>query len=1233
MPWFQNSRLFIRRLSVFYLFFALLAIVLLFFFLRIIPSNIADVNRHSQLLLNQIVQGLLEREKEVKGIFAPPLDSTQDQIWSRMMERDSENFAYLDNLSYQARRIKMNGRPDLFRPGKDTILNLGNSWLWHYYPFAFRDSTIMEVSLPMGNLVSPLLERPGDVFDTYFLLLDSSQTGHQQIMNIVYAQNPITSSGYLRTDTLSALQKNSDGAVPADISIAGASYKIFFCPFPLRRQHLLLAGLIDKNEYNDRIRKTPIDFIPVCIVLVLTLLIILPFIKLFTISRKEAINRTDIGVTAASFYLGTACGCLILFYALLHIINGFTFGRRLDNIANRLQASVECNISDATARLSAYDQHLSQIHSLYPSFSFCLWSPSDTGTCMRQLDSVMASLSDRHTSRVFWVDTNGLTIAKWNPSDYIAPKTEVSSYAYFTRFRDGVAQDSSGNSFVVVYGGKSNVTGEFQMFVIRKSNQKFTSQPDASGHSHSAKSYAIVEAMQMDINEHPVLPEGFGFSLTDRDGLVLVSSDPSENLRENFLEEANYDPALRDALNGRNPGANLNLPISGQTLLTQVRSINGQPLDLVVYYDQRFLSQNTVRLLLFTIQALFWLALGIVACLMISTSRKLSPTRLLFRIASVEWIRPTAANQNSYRFTVVYFGILISFYLLFYLAMALCNQDGGSLFYISLITPFFAIWAFVVARKKNYATTSENEATRATFGLGKYPSSMTNEAIRAVFRLGKYPAYFTVALNLILVFLITRTGQVGGSLAWLTAYELLAFGLLLYLSGKELSQPFSKMTWLFRDSRNYEISLIFSIILVSLLPSVGILTYAYQSEKLQYKKEKLLSYGNEMAGWLEYLNRDFLVGLKPAVRNAKGDSLSQHDLFLTAGDRVGTVPPAPDSAGSTPMPDELYRNLVNGIALAGGASSAYLVVGSASDNAEWKFSLCRQGLLGRPELRLAYQPVQTGTGILPIYSSTLLQNIVLDFIRLPGPFVLLCLLLTCLMGVIARSLVLATVRLMFLRDFIDQNWVIGSSDYLKQKLNETQPSGIKISGLTIINPLPADFFDQEWNPAPGLTSADTVLEQENRILAINQAFSQTYESIWKGLSSGEQYVLFDFCTDLYTSYKNAETFIILIQKGIVVKRNRSWSPFSLSFRQFVLSKQDGPDIRKLLTEYRTTGSWQALRTVILSLIAVIGVVVITTQTDFSRQILALAASFTALLPLLTSMLRGSSKGGQAQKGS
>ena len=86
----------------------------------------------------------------------------------------------------------------------------------------------------------------------------------------------------------------------------------------------------------------------------------------------------------------------------------------------------------------------------------------------------------------------------------------------------------------------------------------------------------------------PVLPFGYGFALVEHTGVVLFHVDKTRNLRENFLQESDWNKELSAAAFGHSTQGALHIKYLGKDYRARVVPISGlsqAPWSLIVYRD------------------------------------------------------------------------------------------------------------------------------------------------------------------------------------------------------------------------------------------------------------------------------------------------------------------------------------------------------------------------------------------------------------------------------------------------------------------------------------------------------------------------------------------------------------------------------------------------------------------------------------------------------------------------
>jgi hypothetical protein len=1195
----------LRKLSVFYLFAVLLAGSLGLYYLGIIPKNKTEVNSRAHRVLNQITGNLLKKDENLSELFSI---SDQNQSWEYFKHNvlsHQENFGLMDYLNYQSAIVKDVDSQNYKK--NDTLSYLavstdGRSYWEKYNPISHcadkKSDSFLFIKIPVRNMLSGLLETRSDIFESYLILendtsIKPGETGSRPY-RLLYAEDPITYSSVLSADTLKSLLKNSDGSATAPLTIAGKNYVVFFQPFRLHNQRLIIAGLIEENTYSLKAHLTPIDFIPVCLILIILILVALPISKVFLLSPKERISRIDVLGIAFSYYAGTIIICLILFYTSHQFITGLTFSNRIRDLGTKIKCSVENTFNESNRRLTALDTLTQEGQQIVSG------KIND-----EPLDSRIAGLAGRHTRRLFWFDKNGQTIAKWNAFSFVAPNSTVKGSGFYESLVDRGPSDWN-NSFYSITVGKSNVNEEFQVY-LTKPSEKIFEMAGAGNAVLRDTSIGIVEAMDLDISNFPVIPAGFGYYVTDETGNVMICDNPDRNLAENILEESEHNATLGNSLKRREQTGNFSVNLYGHSCSAVVWPLKGQYLHLIVYYDKQLLSANFIRMLLFGIFSLFFMLLTISLCVLFSIPKQAGIRRLRFFLSPVEWIQPTTANADCYEFTFGYFFYQLVLFLLFYITLSVTGQSLEPLYSCSVLFPFYAVWAFLYSR------------------IPKKP----DERGTGLFSLCPAPVGFILAVNIVIGFFYGNLNLMYW--VWTLTVQLFLILLLWAFANKYKKLNSFIPARIKKHARSYNASLMFSMVVCCIIPVAGILSYAYQAEKIQYKKQKLFSYAERMQEWERFVHNIQADGLKQNFRDSLGGCAFKHIAYMTDGDSIlvqgeeyckpdpcdsnnsfkrdTATGPTPEERKTFVLPDNLYISVINRFTDRSDVFGGFRVIGNSSFDSSWNFWQEKNGIWRSPTLEVRYNTVESGIGIPPIITSSRIRNILADFIQLPWAFIIGICIFFLLSAFFMRWLIIATTRRLFLIRFIPTGIKVDNK-YLEMMFDPYNTADQEETGWR-------RYFDQEFEK---VKSDVDYLVKVNFIIGGEKKYHGDYNRIWLSLTPEERYILYDFAIDGFSSYKNLPVLILLVEKGILVVKDGVWETFSLSFKEFVLDKKDSKEITKLEKKYRIAGNWAVLRVSILSLVAVAGILIIATQGEISHQVLATITSITALLPLLARFL-------------
>ena len=1191
----EKSVQFIRRLSVFYLLLIVLMVCFGLYYFYYVPQNRNGLNQQGQKFMIQLATNFAQKSADIKDIFDSA--SSVEQLRSK-----TGNFKYVNaNIPYRLDSVYQPGEKD-FYAGLIPFIDKDKTGQWciqYSSRFLRNDSVIL---IKMDDFIKPLIEGRNDIFDTYMLFSTEGKSLPTQPinLNILYRDEGLSTSATVNADTLFRLEKNSDFSGIAQLSVSGTDYEVFLRPFDFYGKSIYLAGLISKDNYNRNVQSTPLNFIPYSIVLILFIVVSLPFLKIYLLSAMESIKAGDVLRVALSFFAGSSVLVLILFYIFINLFTKITFNHRLDRFGSKLHADIENEFTMAGKQLSVYD-------SIYQSLDL---TKKELLAYKKQVspqakDSINAQLIPvyyKNISRLFWIDSAGNTLAKWNPFNFNAPLTSVKNFDFFKIFTARVPVDSSAvnGDQNIIYTGKSNTTGEFQVYIAKPMRRPVS---DTSG--QPLNSVGIVLATFLNSSIKPVIPAGFGFCLIDREGRILMDADAHRNLTENLLKETGNDVRIAHNIQYKNDGIIDKVQLYGQPCELKVIPIEGQPLYVVVYYNKRLLANNILRLLNFSLETMIYLFLGLGICISLSSANVLfTNSRLRFRLDKVEWMRYSIDNKNGYAFTRVYYKYLAALTFVLFLAILIWRLDMRTLFYMSLVLPFYAIGALIISRTQWTAP--------GLIHLKEYYKSIEVNPMK----LSGLFAVLCIALinGICFPFFKKDFDFQSNSVIPFFGFQLLAI-LGLFQTRRFIRKNENKKKQISNHHfcrRNYIESLCFAIALVGVLPTIGVLTYGFYCEKIQYKKDKLYKIAENSEARCMYLANKVIPVYKPVVHARFAtdhffDSLLfRSGVYLTERDSV-LFTDSNSTAGDIDtgrLYDNPYCYFMNNYYITGSRGYYYYSVSRRALDNTWQFYMTRDDSLDW--LKLYYNnKIAAQKGYRFVVRSSM-QNPLRDLIHLPLYVVLATLLSVFSLGGMFVWLIRGTVFKLFLFSFTRDIQSDGSADPLNKCLQDpgSQPDE------------PESYLDFMDQVALESSAESPIYERELLILGNERRYEALYDCVWDSLLVEEQYVLFDFSLDGYTNYKNSKLLNELIDKGLLQMKEDALQLFSLSFRNYVLSKKDNAALNTFMAERSSMGFWTSLRIPILTIVAMVAIFMAITQNDFTNKLTAFLTSLLALFPLV-----------------
>ena len=1261
MTFFSRSMYVARKLSVFYLFILVFGLFFGVYRYKFIPDSQQEISERGFRILNKLVYNTINRYNDLDSAFSNyfsiqnlcNLNSSAESKDSQGTLRGQlENSIHFESIN----KLLINNKDK--KAFNYFIFLKDNEYKIQFNSGIQKDSSQQLTIVGVQDFMTPLLDSRQDLFDSYMLLYQepppvtpsrpmgdlTDSSLKVPWYHIIYQQQNLTPSGIINLDSAIKLSKNTDQSEITEMTINGKLYELFLQPFIFHGDRLMLTGMMSKDEYGKLYKAMPVGFASNLVIIILCTLILLPFLKVFFLSSGENIDSKDVLSLSLSAFMGTSIILLIAVYLYMGFAMQHVFEERLKTISQQLKSEINHNLESANTQMAYYDQ----------MYRDCIWKYRDSlqdeigelktsrpigqNQSIEQLDNLFNPGFYKNLNRVFWVDSQGTTIAKWNPFRYYAPLTNVRGYTYFDSLpaNDPLVNRWVRDSVYQVYPTKSNVTNEFQIYLSRPSRDSFGLNTDTCRFAMTnLKSSAIIESIFLDCSIKPVLPPGFGYSIIDNASKeVLINSDNRKNLSENLMEETQNDPRLKYRIDYKNEEILDNAPMYGDPYVFQVRPLTASNLSLVVFYNKNIVLGNLFRMFHFSAESIIYLFVALAICILLSQSPNVYPPKLRINLQKVEWFRPSNKNYLSYHFTKNYWTAILILTLVLFLIILIFVQDFQVIFYCSLMLPFYTLWGFVASRKMENSELIKPWKMTGIPVIDKFQISSLNRFggpdkdkpwkkpgifLTDMVRLSWITSVFIILINYLLLRFINKDPSFRSTRIsfLLLAYQasVIWFFYVQYKRcfGRKLESSQGDDS---NFSKNYLTSVYLGILLISILPLIGIMLFGFQSEKFQYIKDKQLSLASSYEQRVKYFSNELIPGYKDIIQQnddyIKNLKYSNGFYLADSNDQILPVTEKTYADSSKEMayyPDSLYSKLMNDVFLVTAREFDKYSIGNSASDGSWYFYEGDNKNL--PHVDLLYTPKPSDPDLHFIKVASVINSPWADFWGFHSWFQMILLVFLSISFIYfgMKLLKAAANRIFLLNYFTDRVTVKSKIEFLPAHFSSLVSEGYFLENGQNI-PVEA-YFRREWDKSPLSQS-----EQEEEILLAGQKFLPAFGQIWNALSPKEKYILYDFSLDEYTNYKEVDSIKLLIEKGLLTYEFCRLRLFSASFQNFLLSKKDSKEIIKLKSKYSTPGAWETIRVPVLVFVAVTALLIFTTQADLSNRISGLLASLTAIVPLL-----------------
>lgn len=376
-----------------------------------------------------------------------------------------------------------------------------------------------------------LIERK-DVFEFIVIALFDGER-----MNTLYSNHSLGNINFPRDSTLSKFTSKS----VSEIDFGNSEYLIFNSLLEQQdNTQIYLLGFVNKSKYNEEKREVSVFIITNAIILVTLIVLGLPLLKLRIMSNAERLGAKDVFWAGVSLVLSPMV--LILFF-LLFTMNIFTDKHteewKLKTLNNRLILNLEKEMTNTLLQLrqakNCFTPSLSENERISQEFH-CKELYDKDGEIDQVIftdvwDNVLWEPNFRYFNSIFWTDTLG-NIKIYLSSERDPPRIgSLAHRKYITNIitGNGIRYKEGTLAFESI---RSVSDGNYEIGVgIPSGNAALPVL---------ATSFSSVSLID------PILEEGYGFCLFNKEGQTLFHSEKQRNLNENFLEETGevFNPYL-----------------------------------------------------------------------------------------------------------------------------------------------------------------------------------------------------------------------------------------------------------------------------------------------------------------------------------------------------------------------------------------------------------------------------------------------------------------------------------------------------------------------------------------------------------------------------------------------------------------------------------------------------------------------------------------------------------------
>lgn len=454
-----------------------------------------------------------------------------------------------------------------------------------------------------------------------------------------------------------------------DVVLAGTRYKLFLQPVLVGvfteegaqdapAQEWVICGLRSAKALEWEALSISSTFMVGLTALFLAILMSTPILKILLINRREHLRLREVGFLGFFLVLLTSIFTLSGLNVVGFPLNDDT-EKQLQQLGDRLSKNIYDELRDMRDQLQEWcndntNDLPEDLKSAANREVIRRPKPKADGPPTPGVDEPPQAKTYPYVNNAFWTNDDGNQIVKWSTSTSLTPMIDISHTPIYTHSKSTYL-DGKGPPFHFESVMPPNKLEYIAGLTMRTVDCNSALPGPGSGLSEEVTGGAAFLTAQPLSLIDPILPFGFGFALFDESGLVLFHADKTKNLRENFLQETDWNKQLYAAAFGHSTRPSLKIKYLGNDYQARVIAVTGvsqAPWSLIVYRDLTFV--RTLNLQSMTMTSMLFLAILLVPTIVVAIWCAIRRPRF-----APEWLWPNRARMSTYIYLIIVYTLLI----------------------------------------------------------------------------------------------------------------------------------------------------------------------------------------------------------------------------------------------------------------------------------------------------------------------------------------------------------------------------------------------------------------------------------------------------------------------------------------------------------------------------------------------------------------------------------------------